>query len=122
MKPIPKLLSTAAVYILLIASMLFWASCGMSDDRPRPKISQEAFIDILLEMHLATTAKQLDLLNPLDTIKKERVSEKILEKYQVKKVDVLYAIDYYSAMPDTMAVLYTKMVENLSAKQAQYGH
>lgn len=122
MKRKSKLLSTYKSSILLIVVLCMFASCSQTDTRPRPKISEEKFIDVLLDMHIAASAKQLNLLHALDTLQKDKVQKMILDKHEVKKVDVLYAIDYYTAMPDTMATLYTKMIEKLSAKQAEYSH
>lgn len=107
---------------MLIAFVVGVVSCRPADERPRPRISQETFVDILLDMHLATTAKQMNLLHALDTLKKDRIQTMILDKHEVKKVDLLYAIDYYSAMPDSMAYFYNKMIEKLSAKQAELGN
>jgi hypothetical protein len=117
-----KLLSTYKTSILLIACLALLASCSQTDIRPRPHMSEQKFIDVLLDMHIATTAKQLNLLNALDTLKKDKVQQMILDKHEVKKVDLLYAIDFYTAMPDTMAALYNKMIEKLSAQQAELSH
>lgn len=122
MKPKYKLLSTYKSVILLIALSAILESCSSKDERPRPRISREDFINVLLDMHIATTAKQLNILNALDTLNKDRLQKLILDKHDIKKVDLLYAIDYYSAMPDTMAMLYNKMIEKLSSKQAEFSN
>jgi hypothetical protein len=116
-----KLLSTYKCGLLLIAlfPMFLVTACNNSSEKPRPNISQENFINVLLELHIATSAKQLNLLNPTDSVDMNIVRSRVYTTYGVNEKDLKYAIDYYSAFPDSMTIFYTKMIDKLSIKQAE---
>jgi Domain of unknown function (DUF4296) len=116
-----KLLSTYNCGLLLIAlfTLFTYSSCKNEVEKARPKISQDNFINVLLEMHIATSAKQLNLLNPTDSVDMDLVRRRVYATYGVNETDLKYAIDYYSTYPDSMTMFYTKMIEKLSIKQAE---
>jgi hypothetical protein len=99
--------------------MFFVTSCRNTNEKLRPNISQDNFINVLLELHIATSAKQLNLLNPTDSVDMHLVRNRVYATYGLNETDLKYAIEYYSSYPDSMTMFYTKMIEKLSIKQAE---
>jgi hypothetical protein len=83
------------------------------------KIEPEKFCDLLIDLHFVSTAKSLNFLNPSDTIPNSKLRNQILKEYAVTEAELKATIKYYSLKPDTLSILYSSMIEKISAKQAQ---
>lgn len=105
------------IILILISSIIY--SCNFSSDDNLPKVNPNTLCDLLIDLHFASTAKSIGLLNPIDTFPKGKVSDRILKQYKVSESDLQQSIKYYSNKPDSLSALYSRMIERISTKQAQ---
>jgi len=111
-------MSKYIISILLIISNLIY-SCKSENKNAIKKIEPKKFCDILIDLHFISTAKSLNFLNASDTIPNSKLRTKVLKDYHVTEQELKATIEYYSLKPDTLSILYSSMIEKISAKQAQ---
>jgi uncharacterized protein YpiB (UPF0302 family) len=104
---------------ILLISIFLSAACLQSSEVKENKIRVNDLCNVLIDLHFASTAKSLNLLNPKDTFPNTKVRNIILKQHKITQAQLEQCIEYYSQKPDSLSIIYSIMIERISTKQAQ---
>jgi len=101
-------------FVLLL--VLFSCASDGYNKTPENMISEEKFIDLMVEMHLIEAninQRFVKLVDSTDT--SFGYYRYLFDKYEVKKVDFDSTFNYYSRNPDKLDMVYDQVQERLKA-------
>lgn len=103
------------IFFILTLAMFSCASEGYKEV-PKNMISEEKFIDLMVEMHLIEANINQRFVKLVDTTDTSFGYYRYLfDKYEVKKVDFDSTFNYYARNPQLLDGVYDKVQERLKA-------
>ena len=109
-------------HMLIASCLLALMACGKGS-APKDLIGTDQFVDVMVDIHLAE-ASVYNLRPGTDTARsvlKDHYAT-IMSSHNVKPDQFLATFQYYRKHPDKMAVVYEKVIEKLSALEAEWSN
>lgn len=114
-------------YLVRILIILFFASCSGQDEKivvPETVIKKETMVSILCDLTLFESARGMNLLNKIDTMRKldlppdvAKFQEAIFTKYGITKLQYDSSFNFYSQNPTLLKEIYEESLNQLSQAQ-----
>jgi len=109
------------IFLMLAVAVLF-ASCNSSGkEKPEVFLEQKEFISLLAEIHLSdAVAEEKGKGDPkIEQILASKGLEQILKNNNLSRPQFDSIFNYYVSDPNLLKEVYTKLIEDLSKKQAE---
>ncbi|MBW7844775.1 MAG: DUF4296 domain-containing protein [Bacteroidia bacterium] len=108
-------------YLFLFINLVLFVACAPKENNvvPADVISQETMQQILTDMHLAEAMAARNQ-ESADTVAARALGyyEKIYTKYKITESEFMKSYDFYTQHPVLLDSIYSKMIDELSIKEA----
>jgi protein involved in sex pheromone biosynthesis len=112
--------------LYIIATLLLLSGCSPSSKRPDKVktpdhiINHEEMVAILVDYHLAeSTLKYYTRFGPETRQLSDKIYDTVMDKHQISRKQFRNSMDFYSAKPERMRIVYADVMEKLSSIQSQ---
>ena len=104
----------------IIVLLLFLSCSGTKDKIPQEILSEDIFISILKEVHLAEAYFELNKsYNKNDRNNKLNLKfQQAFKEYSIDEKQFQITMDYYASNPNQLESIYTKIIAQLSEQKA----
>lgn len=112
--------------LYIITAVLLLSACSPSSKRPDKVktpdhiISHDEMVAILVDYHLAeSTLKYYTRYGPETRQLADKIYDTVMEKHHINRKQFRNSMDFYSAKPERMRIVYADVMEKLSSIQSQ---
>jgi len=110
-----------AFAFLLLFSLFILACKGNNNQIPKGIIAKDTMAFVLMDIHLAEAGARTITNTPInETV--VSYYQFIEKKYHISDTTFKQSMQFYTAHPEIMAEIYTKITEEMSKKEAEIQH